>query len=173
VVDQFGVLNSVPEWREVRPIRHRSSPKNIPEIIRVCFSYWGEGKSGLVIYIGKQILKSLAIEENSRIRFFVDDDNPRRWVILPSDGVQGYQLGRASEGCVKCQIMWRVDIPHEWERKTRRVDFQLNAEGIQINAEFQPSSYETAREKPTGYSVSACSEAGTDGVPAGAVSSIS
>lgn len=154
------------EWREVRPIRGRSSLKNIPEIIRVCFSYWGEGKSGLVIYIGKQILKNMAIEENSRIQFFVDDDNPRKWVIKPASGIhQGYQLGRASGGCVKCQMMWRVDIPHEWERKTRRVDFQLTAEGIQINAEFQPASYETAREKP-GYSVPACSGAGTDGVPA-------
>ncbi len=129
------------EWREVRPIRHRSSLKNIPEIIRVCFSYWGEGKSGLVIYIGKQVLKNLAIDENSRIRLFIDDDNPRKWVILSSDGIKGYQLGRASKGCVKCQIMWRVDIPHEWERKTRRVDFQLTTKGIQINAEFQPSPY--------------------------------
>ena len=126
--------------RPIRTIRSRSSLKNIPDIIRVCFSYWGEGKSGLVIYIGKQILKHLAIGENAKIRFFVDDDHPRRWVILPSGGAQGYQLGRASQGCVKCQIMWRVDIPHEWERKTRRVDFQLTTNGIQINAEFQPSS---------------------------------
>lgn len=71
----------MPEWREVRPIRtirSRSSLKNIPGIIRVCFSYWGEGKSGLTIYIGKQILKNLEITDNARVRFFVDGDHPWR-----------------------------------------------------------------------------------------------
>ena len=68
MVDQFGRVNSMAKWREVRPIRGRSPLKSIPEIIRVCFSYWGEGKSGLVIYIGKQILKNLAIDNSTFCR---------------------------------------------------------------------------------------------------------
>ncbi len=124
------------DFREVRPIRSRYHLKNIAEMVRVCFSYWGAGKSGLVIYIGNQILSHLAIAENARIRFFVEDDHPRCWLITPSDNIKGYQLTRVSKDCVKCQILWREDIPHEWERKTRRVDFQLCAEGIKINAKF-------------------------------------
>lgn len=77
-----------------------------------------------------------------------------------------------SNGCVKFQIIWRVDIPHERERKNRRVDFQLTANGIQMNAELQPSPSETVREKP-GYSVPTCSEIGTDEVPAVTVGSVS
>lgn len=127
----------MPEFRELRPGRGRSPLKNIPDIIRVCFSYEGEGRSGLVIYIGKQILKNLAIADNARVRFFVDDEYPRRWLITKSEDIQGYQLTQVSSSCVKCQITWRVDIPHERERKIRRVDFQLSAEGIQINTEFQ------------------------------------
>ena len=117
-------------------------------MIRICFSYWGDGKSGLVIYIGKQILSHLGISENGRVRFFVDDENPRQWLIKKSDNTQGYQLTRASKACVKCQITWREDIPHELERKTRLVNFQLS-EGIKINAEFHAlSPWIPAEEAP-------------------------
>ena len=123
------------KFREIQPVKGRRPLKNAAEIIRVYFSYLNEHRSGLVIYIGKQILSRLAIAENARIRFFVDEDNPRYWLITPADDTQGYQLIRASRDCVKCQLTWHIDVPQEWERKTRRVDFQFCPEGVKINAE--------------------------------------
>lgn len=124
------------QFREIKLVRGRYSSKNSWESIRICFSYWGEGKSRLVIYISKHILKKLEITENARVRFFVDDQHPRQWLITPSDHIHGYKLTNTSAHSVKCQILWREDIPHAEERIARPVHFHLSEKGIQINAGF-------------------------------------
>lgn len=124
-------------FREIKPVRYGYRVKNSAETIKICFSYWGHVKSGLVIYIGKQILRNLGMAENARIRFFVDDEKPRQWFIKKSEDKQGYQLTRASTHYVKCQITWREDIPHTLESAARLVNFQISAGGLYINAEFQ------------------------------------
>lgn len=125
-------------FKEVKPLRNNSSI-NREKNVRVSFSkIKATGTFNLNIYIGKTVAQEYGFKSGDKIKFYVDEDNPRIWLLKKSTDGIGYSLIDATkdkEGSVlRLQMGWRDKqfVPKDAERALREVEYGVYEGGLRI-----------------------------------------
>ena len=71
-------------FKEVKPQRISAS-SNASNLIRVSFSKQSQSKKfNINIYIGIHIAEKIGLKADDKVKFYIDEDNPRLWFDLSS-----------------------------------------------------------------------------------------
>jgi bifunctional DNA-binding transcriptional regulator/antitoxin component of YhaV-PrlF toxin-antitoxin module len=131
-------------FREIRPTRSRST-SDVSDVVRVSFQSFKEKNQegfrySMILYIGKKIAELLGIQGSDKIRFYVDSENPRVWLVKKSDNQTGYKTldlkrksGKTSDA-LRVQLSWKEFIPTEEEMSLRTLKYETAENGITIDA---------------------------------------
>lgn len=128
-------------FKEVIPQRIRAS-SNAVNIIRVSFSKMNKtGVYNINIYIGINAAKKIGLKDSDKIKFYIDEDNPRLWLIKKADDEGGYKVidPKKSKDSVslRLQMTWKKYIPDEKELSVREVTYDIYDGGIRIFANLK------------------------------------
>lgn len=128
-------------FKEVIPQRIRAS-SNAINIIRVSFSKMNKtGTYNINIYIGVNVAKKIGLKDSDKIKFYIDEDNPRLWLIKKADDGGGYKVidPKKSKDSVnlRLQMTWKKYIPEEKELSVREVTYDIYDGGIRVFANLK------------------------------------
>jgi hypothetical protein len=93
---------------------------------------------GMVLYIGIEICQQLQLQAGDKIKFFIEEKNPRTWQIKKALDDCGYTLINSSQSkslnhrYLKCQITWRFFNPTPEEIPLHRVSHEVLEDGLLI-----------------------------------------
>jgi hypothetical protein len=129
-------------FREIRPTRNRSRA-DVSDMVRVSFPQLksestGQPKHTMILYLGKKVAEKVGIIASDKIKFYVDLDNPRIWLIKKSQNDVGYKLldlkrlsGKAADA-FRFQMTWKEFQPSEADISLHKVDYEIYQDGIKV-----------------------------------------
>lgn len=129
-------------FREIKPTRNRSRT-DVSEKVRISFpqlkgSDDGAPKHTMILYLGKKIAEKVGINGSDKIKFFVDSENPRVWLIKKSDTDVGYKVldlkrpsGKESD-VYRIQMTWKEFQPSDAEIPLHEVEYKIYQGGIKV-----------------------------------------
>lgn len=123
-------------FREIRPSRNRSK-SDVRDIVRISFPKIKTGNT-MIMYIGKNIAEQIGIHGGEKVKFYVDDHNPRIWFFKKSDDDIGYKIldidrpsGKKSD-VVRMQMTWKEFKPEDDEISLRTVKHDFIDGGVRL-----------------------------------------
>lgn len=136
-------------WEQMIPRKQGGryhSAENAQKFIRVSFSRAPAKKNatecpGLRLYIGKEIATTLLLQRGtSKIDFFVDRDNPKKWLIkkTPLNSKTGYpqlKSTNTSDTTLCFMIRWKSDVwtPSAEDYGIKRISHTFEHEGVIVD----------------------------------------
>lgn len=135
---------------EHKPSRSRAAfSSNAVNLVRISFKKTKKdtnletGGLMLTIYLGKNITSKIGLNKESRILFFYDDKETRKWLIKPSQGNNGYKLvdaaGSNNTGSNYLRMQLTFKVPNfkllDTDLTVREVKYEIQDGGIIINAD--------------------------------------
>ncbi|HAT2123407.1 TPA: hypothetical protein JBB10_01485 [Legionella pneumophila subsp. pneumophila] len=128
-------------FKEVRPQRISAS-SNASNLIRVSFSKPLKSKKfNINIYIGIHIAEKIGLKADEKIKFYIDEDNPRLWLIKKANDGVGYKVidpkKTKDSSSLRLQMGWDKYTPNEDEISVREVENDIYDGGIRIFANLK------------------------------------
>jgi hypothetical protein len=126
-------------WKEIKPTRSKNvNSEHVANSVRVSFSKpKGTSKaqtSSLSIYIGINVASKMGIQDGDKINFYIDDENPRKWLIKKSISkdtgykISSFKKDESKAAYLKLQMTWRINEivfnEDDYRIRTTRHDFQ-------------------------------------------------
>jgi hypothetical protein len=101
---------------EIKPARSRSSLE-ISDKVRISFpTLKDKSKHTMLMYLGKDVAGQIGIHGGDKIKFYVDQTNPRIWFIKKSNDDSGYKVldikskkGKGSS-TLRIQMTWQLQL---------------------------------------------------------------
>lgn len=102
------------------------------EGIRASFTKRGT-KYCLSLRIDPAIAMKMNLSGGDRIRFFVNEQNPRSWLIKKSDNMeQGFKLSRTKNNFLKSSFTWNIYEPAREDMFCRPLDYRIDENGLNV-----------------------------------------
>lgn len=128
------------EIKKRRKGRHSLSEKEV----KFRFFKIKKNKYILFVYIGKEILDQMSCNIDDRTKFFIDESNPRLWLIKKSNNEEGFKIGKANSKstngrgfiCITGLDPY-IHLPSEQEMIIQSANYEISKDGLIINGHKQ------------------------------------